>query len=52
MSHEVLASMIGVSRVTVTRQIGALVRSGIIDRDKRHLIVLHPHRLHELAQLP
>ena len=52
LSHEILASMIGVSRVTVTRQIGALVRSGIIDCDKRHLIVLHPHRLYELAQLP
>jgi len=52
LSHEVLASMIGVSRVTVTRQIGALIRDGIIGLDKRHLIVLHPHRLHELAQLP
>jgi CRP/FNR family transcriptional regulator, cyclic AMP receptor protein len=51
LSHEVLASMIGVTRVTVTRQIGALIRDGIIGRDKRHLIVLRSHRLHELAQL-
>ena len=44
--------MIGMTRVTVTRQIGALIRDGIIGHDKRHLIVLHPDRLNELAQLP
>ena len=45
LSHEVLANMIGVTRVTVTREIGALIRDGIITRDKRHLIVRHPaHR--------
>jgi len=51
LSHEVLASMIGLARVTVTREIGALVREGIITRDKRHLIVLHRERLLERAQL-
>jgi CRP-like cAMP-binding protein len=52
LSHEVLANMIGVTRVTVTREIGALIRDGIITRDKRHLIVRHPERLLERAQLP
>ncbi len=52
LSHEVLASMIGVTRVTVTREVGALIRDGIISRDKRHLIVLHPERLLDRAQLP
>ena len=51
LSHEVLASMIGMTRVTVTREIGALIRDGIITRDKRYLIVLHPERLLERAQL-
>ena len=51
LSHEVLASMIGMTRVTVTRQIGALIRDGIITRDKRHLIVLHAQHLRERAQL-
>lgn len=50
LSHEVLASMIGVTRVTVTREIGALIRSGILTRDKRYLIVLDPERLLERAQ--
>ncbi len=52
LSHEVLASMIGVTRVTVTREIGTLIRDGIISRDKRHLIVVHPERLLERAELP
>ena len=43
--------MIGVTRVTVTREIGALIRAGIIARDKRHLIVRHHERLLERAQL-
>ncbi len=51
LSHEVLASMIGVTRVTVTREIGALIRDGIITRDKRYVIVLHQERLLERAQL-
>ncbi len=51
LSHEVLASMIGVTRVTVTREIGALIRERIITRDKRHLVVLHRERLLERAQL-
>jgi CRP-like cAMP-binding protein len=51
LSHEVLASMIGVTRVTVTREIGALIRERIISRDKRHLVVLHQERLLERAQL-
>jgi CRP-like cAMP-binding protein len=51
LSHEVLANMIGVTRVTVTREIGALIRDGIITRDKRHLIVRHHERLLERAQL-
>jgi CRP-like cAMP-binding protein len=51
LSHEVLANMIGVTRVTVTREIGALIREGIIARDKRHLVVRHPERLLERAQL-
>lgn len=51
LSHEVLASMIGVTRVTVTREIGALIRDGIVTRDKRHLIVRQPERLLERAQL-
>ena len=51
LSHEVLASMIGVTRVTVTREIGALVRDGIVSRDKRYLIVLDPGRLLERARL-
>jgi CRP-like cAMP-binding protein len=50
LSHEVLASMIGVTRVTVTREIGALIRAGIVGRDKRHLIVRQPERLLERAQ--
>jgi len=50
LSHEVLASMIGVTRVTVTREIGALIRDGIVGRDKRHLIVRQPERLLERAQ--
>jgi hypothetical protein len=37
--------MIGVTRVTVTREIGALIRDGIIARDRRYLIVLHHQRL-------
>lgn len=51
LSHEVLASMIGVTRVTVTREIGALIRDGIITRDRRHLIVLQRERLLDRAQL-
>lgn len=51
LSHEVLASMIGVTRVTVTREVGALIREGIISRDKRHLIVVQHERLLERAQL-
>lgn len=51
LSHEVLANMIGVTRVTVTREIGALIRDGIITRDKRHLVVRQPERLLERAQL-
>ncbi len=51
LSHEILASMMGLARVTVTRQIGALIRDGIIGRDKRHLIVLRPERLLERAEL-
>jgi CRP-like cAMP-binding protein len=51
LSHEVLASMIGVTRVTVTREIGALIRDGIIARDKRHLVVRQHERLLERAQL-
>jgi len=51
LSHEVLASMIGVTRVTVTREIGALIREGIVTRDRRHLIVRQPDRLLERAQL-
>jgi CRP-like cAMP-binding protein len=51
LSHEVLASMIGLTRVTVTRQIGALIHDEIISRDKRHLIVLDPDRLRERAQV-
>jgi CRP-like cAMP-binding protein len=51
LSHEVLANMIGVTRVTVTREIGALIRDGIIARDKRHLVVCQPERLLERAQL-
>lgn len=51
LSHEELASMIGVTRVTVTREIGALIRDGIITRDKRHLIVLDQERLLERAQV-
>lgn len=50
LSHEVLASMIGVTRVTVTREIGALIRDGIITRDKRYLIILQQDRLLERAQ--
>ncbi len=51
LSHEALAAMIGLTRVTVTREIGALIRDGIITRDKRHLIVLQQKRLLQLAQL-
>lgn len=51
LSHEVLASMIGLTRVTVTREIGTLIRDGIITRDKRHLIVLQQQHLLERAQL-
>ena len=43
--------MIGVTRVTVTREIGALIRDGIVTRDKRHLIVRQPERLLDRAQL-
>jgi CRP-like cAMP-binding protein len=50
LSHEVLANMVGVTRVTVTREIGALIREGIVTRDKRHLVVRHPERLLERAQ--
>ena len=52
LSHEVLASMIGMTRVTVTRQIGALIRDGIVSRDRRFLIVRRPERLLERAELP
>ena len=52
LSHEVLASMIGMTRVTVTRQIGALIRDGIVSRDRRFLIVRRPERLLERADLP
>jgi CRP/FNR family cyclic AMP-dependent transcriptional regulator len=51
LSHEVLAAMIGVTRVTVTREIGALIRDGVITRQKRHLIVLHHQRLLQRAKL-
>jgi CRP/FNR family cyclic AMP-dependent transcriptional regulator len=50
LSHEVLASMIGVTRVTVTREIGALIRDHVIARDGRHLVVRQPARLLERAQ--
>jgi CRP-like cAMP-binding protein len=52
LSHEILASMIGVTRVTVTREIGTLIREGIVTRDKRHLIVRQPDRLLERASAP
>jgi CRP/FNR family cyclic AMP-dependent transcriptional regulator len=51
LSHEALAAMIGLTRVTVTREIGALIRDGIITRDKRHLVVLHQEQLLARAQL-
>ena len=51
LSHDVLASMIGVTRVTVTREIGALIRDGIVTRDRRYLIVLDQGRLLKRAQL-
>jgi CRP/FNR family cyclic AMP-dependent transcriptional regulator len=51
LSHEVLASMIGVTRVTVTREIGALIRDRVVTRDKRHLVICQPERLLERAQL-
>lgn len=51
LSHEVLAAMIGVTRVTVTREIGALIREGIITRDRRHLVVLQHERLLQRALL-
>jgi CRP-like cAMP-binding protein len=49
LSHEVLAAMIGVTRVTVTREIGALIRQGIIAHDRRHVVVLHHQRLLQRA---
>jgi CRP/FNR family transcriptional regulator len=51
LTHEVLASMIGLTRVTVTREIGALIRDGIVARDRRHLVVLQAERLRERAEL-
>ncbi|MDQ7842213.1 MAG: Crp/Fnr family transcriptional regulator [Armatimonadota bacterium] len=51
LSHEGLARMIGATRVTVTREIGALVRDGILAQEKRNLIVLRHERLLRRAGL-
>lgn len=50
LTHAELASMLGTSRVTVSRVIGALIRSGILSKQKWELIVLDPERLRELAR--
>lgn len=51
LSHEALARMIGATRVTVTREIGILIREGIIAQDRRTVIVLQHERLLKKARL-
>ncbi len=47
LTHEEIASFLGTSRVTVSREISQLIRLGILARDKWSLIVLDEARLRQ-----
>jgi len=49
LTQEELASILGTSRVTISREISALVRQGILAKDKWDLIVLDEDRLRQIA---
>lgn len=49
LTHEELASVIGTSRVTVSKVIGDLLRAGILEKHKWDLIVVDEERLWQMA---
>lgn len=50
LTQEELARILGTSRVTVSREIAALVKQGIIRKDKWNIIVLDEARLWQIAR--
>jgi CRP-like cAMP-binding protein len=42
---EDLAGVLGMSRVTISREIAKLLRDGVVTKDKRDIIVLDPAAL-------
>lgn len=49
-TQQVLAVMANVSRESVSRALQILIRQGIVEKDKRRLIVRQPEKLETLAQ--
>lgn len=49
LTHEEIASMLGTSRVTVSREISALIKEGILGKDKWNIVVLDEERLWQRA---
>lgn len=52
LTHEEIASIVATSRVTVSREIGALIRQGVLAKDKWDIIVLDEARLWQRATPP
>jgi CRP-like cAMP-binding protein len=51
-SHETLGSMVGLHRVTVTNQIAHLEREGLVQYERKRLVLLDLARLEALASAP
>jgi CRP/FNR family transcriptional regulator, cyclic AMP receptor protein len=51
-SHEILGSMVGLHRVTVTNQIATLEREGLVQSERKRLVLLDLAKLQTLASNP
>jgi CRP-like cAMP-binding protein len=52
LTHATIAQMVGASRETVSRTLGALVSAGVLTMSRREIVILDPGALRHTAQEP